>query len=387
MLSFPEFKWNWSENAELAEKALQMQPTKGIPHTTIYIMEHNLIEELAGVEQGEYKKCPEKVYLKMQKEVGTCFIDQYIPRNPLTMGDHGYDGSQQTASAGIEKLVLDSIDIDSPEAVVEHMENFLFPSLRKQIEETSVNDSDAVKKLIEQENNVQQEFGSDILKVPYANGFQSKPILLYTTYGYANYLMAYILFPEIIEKGFSLMADLAEKLNSISARAIIDGNLPRVIRFDHDMASSQGMLVNIKSLDKIWFPHFERSIKPLLNAGIRLIWHCDGNLMEMVPRLLEVGFGGFQGFQYEDGMDYEKICKMTDRNGSPLMIWGGVSVTQTLPNGSPEDVKKEIKWLVKYAPEVGFALAGSSSIAPGTNHENIRTMLEGLKYYREHGRG
>ena len=27
----------------------------------------------------------------------------------------------------------------------------------------------------------------------------------------------------------------------------------------------------------------------------------------MVPRLLEIGLRGFQGFQYEDGMDYELI--------------------------------------------------------------------------------
>ncbi|MDA0335862.1 MAG: hypothetical protein O2782_11905 [bacterium] len=46
-----------------------------------------------------------------------------------------------------------------------------------------------------------------------------------------------------------------------------------------------------------------RSIEPLVQAGVRLLWHCDGNLMEMVPRLLEAGIAGFQGFQYEDGMD------------------------------------------------------------------------------------
>ena len=131
---------------------------------------------------------------------------------------------------------------------------------------------------------------------------------------------------------------------------------------------------------------FARAIAPYLDAGIRLIWHCDGNLMDMVPRLLACGLGGFQGFQYEDGMDYEAICRMKDRNGGPLLIWGGVSVTKTLPHGTREDVKKEMKWLVRHAPPAGFSLAASSSVAPGTNRENIKTMMEGLKYYREHGR-
>jgi len=36
-------------------------------------------------------------------------------------------------------------------------------------------------------------------------------------------------------------------------------------------------------------------------------------------------------------------------------------------------------------PKTGLFLGGSSSITPGTNRENIKTMLEGLKYYRETG--
>jgi len=125
----------------------------------------------------------------------------------------------------------------------------------------------------------------------------------------------------------------------------------------------------------------------LLNTDLKMIWHCDGNLSQMVPRLLEVGLNGFQGFQYEDGMDYEKICKMKTRDGDNLVIIGGVSVTRTLPFGKPEDVRKEMKWLVEKGPKTGLFLAGSSSIAPGVPWENMQALVEGLKYYREHGRG
>jgi len=152
------------------------------------------------------------------------------------------------------------------------------------------------------------------------------------------------------------------------------------------MADSRGTLVDIKSLDKIWFPHFARAIEPLLKSGIKLIWHCDGNLMQMVPRLLEVGLSGFQGFQYEDGMDYEKICRMKTREDNSLIIVAGVSVTRTLPFGKPEDVRTQIKWLVEKGPKTGLFLGGSSSIAPGVPWENMQALVEGLKYYREHGR-
>ena len=153
------------------------------------------------------------------------------------------------------------------------------------------------------------------------------------------------------------------------------------------MANSRGTLVDIQTLDRMWFPHFARAIRPLLDEGIRIIWHCDGNLMQMVPRLIECGVGGFQGFQYEDGMDYEAICAMKTRDGDGLFIIGGVSVTTTLPHGTPADIRREIDWLVAKGPKVGLMLGCSSSIAPGVPLKNIRALIEGFDYYRQHRRG
>ena len=70
----------------------------------------------------------------MQKSIGINMLDQYIPANPLTMGSHGYEGTTPSATTGAEEIVCDGIHIDSPEAVVEHLEKFEFPRLRKQIE-------------------------------------------------------------------------------------------------------------------------------------------------------------------------------------------------------------------------------------------------------------
>jgi hypothetical protein len=284
------------------------------------------------------------------------------------------------------EIAVDGVLIDSPEAVVEHMERFLFPALARAAIDADPRDSAAVARLIGQEAQTQAFFGPNLLKIPYA-GFQSFPAFQYGRYGYEPYFAAYALYPEVMERHFALSADCAVTANAIAARAIIDGGLPRALRLDHDMADSRGVLVDPQTLDDIWFPHFARSIQPFLDAGIRLLWHCDGNLMAMVPRLIEAGVGGFQGFQYEDGMDYEAICRMTDRDGGPLMIWAGVSVTRTLPFGTRDDVVKELNWLVSHGPPVGLFLGASSSITPSTNRENVRTLIDGLAYYRDHGRG
>lgn len=371
-----------TETARLALDAIYRKPIKGIPTWLLNIMEHSQIERIAGVEPGEYRKRPQKVYIAMQRNLGTCLLDQYLAENPLSMGDRGFEDAGHGATTGASEVVRDGIVIDGPEAVVEHMERFVFPALRSAAEGF---DEDAqVRQIIESEAAIQEQLGPTMLKTPY--GCVSFPGLAYGAYGYVPYFCAYALYPEVMERHFSLQADLCLLINRAAARAFAVGNLPPLTRLDHDMADSRGTLVSVESLEEIWFPHFARCLEPMLKAGIRMIWHCDGNLMEMVPRLLEVGLAGFQGFQYEDGMDYERICRMKTKDGESLIIIAGVSVTRTLPMGTPDDVKREMDWLVRYGPETGLFLGASSSIAPGVPWDNIRTLWDGLRYYQRHGR-
>lgn len=372
-----------AKTAQLALDTIFGTPLKGIPSWLIHPMEHRIIDRLAEVPEGTYRMEPEKTYLRMQRNIGTCLLDQYIPDNPLTMGGAGYDdNTERSATTGAKEIVMDGIRIDSPEAVVEHLEKFVFPELQKAVQDFDENTR--IREIIDGERKIQELLGPTILKS--GHGFVGFPTLAYGTYGYENYFMAYALYPEVIERHFSLQADLALLRNRAALRAYQEGNLPPLYRLDHDMADSRGTLVDINSLDKLWFPHVARCLEPLLKSDVKLIWHCDGNLSQMVSRLLDIGLDGFQGFQYEDKMDYEKICAMKTKNSEPLLIIAGVSVTRTLPKGTPEDVKTEIDWLVEKGPKRGLFLGCSSSMAPGVSWKNIQTMIEGFAYYREHGR-
>lgn len=385
-LGFAEFADHWEANARLALDTIALRPTCGLPTWMLNVMEWSHLDYFSGNPPGSYQNDPVRVYREFSLKTGVCFIDQWIPENPLSMGDQGYRAdTPRGATTGAEEIVRDGMVIDSPEAVVAHMETVLFPQWERWKNDLESRADEEIRQRIAGEVTVQRLFGPSMLKGPYG-GFFTFPGFLYSTYGYANYFMAYGLYPEVIERGFKLYAAAAVAHNRIAARAILAGDLPRLVRLDHDMADSRGLLVDVRTLDRLWLPHFARSIQPFHDAGIRLIWHCDGNLMALVPRLLECGIGGFQGFQYEDGMDYPAICRLKTRDGAPLFIIAGVSVTRTLPHGTPDDVRRELEWLVANGPPVGLMLGCSSSVPPGVPRENLQTLIEGLRYYRERGR-
>jgi hypothetical protein len=369
--------------AQLAQETILQQPTHGIPAWLINPMEWESIDRIAGAPAGSYRRDPIPTYRAMLLNSGCCMVDQWIPENPLSMGARGFEqATAHGATTGAEEILLDGIRIDSPEAVAQHLESVEMPRVRRAIE--AFDEMRTSAEIVRHEKSIQETLGPDMLKAPYGNAIF--PALRYGQYGYVNYFLAYRIFPEIIERDFSLQADLATLHNRAFARACREAFLPPFIRLDHDMAGSRGTLVDIRTLDRVWFPHFSRCLEPLRKAGIRMIWHCDGDLSSMVPRLLDVGLHGFQGFQYEEGMDYEAICRMRTRDGAPLIIIAGVSVTRTLPFGTADDVRRELRWLVEHGPETGLFLGASSSITPGVPWENLQALTEGLRHYREHGR-
>lgn len=370
---------NVKQNNNLAMDTILQKTTMGIPTGFVHIMKHEHIERFAGAGQGDYRKNPNEIYIKCLRNIGVNVVDQYLATNPLTIGDEGYEHEQYGATTGSEEILCDGMKIDSPEDVVEHMEKFESPGLQESI--ACFDENKRVREILAEELRIQQLLGDGILKTGY--GYIGFPTFYYFNYGYVNYFMAYALYPEVMEKHFRLQADYWLLNNRAAARAYKEGGLPPLFRLDHDIADSRSTLVDIKSLDRIWLPEVARCLEPVLKTDMRLIWHCDGNLMEMVPRLIDIGIKGFQGFQYEDGMDYKKICSMKNKEGGDLIIWAGVSVTRTLPFGKPSDVKKEIDFLVENGPKTGLFLCTSSSVAPGVSWDNIQTMVEGFKYYRE----
>lgn len=69
-----------------------------------------------------------------------------------------------------------------------------------------------------------------------------------------------------------------------------------------------------------------------------------------------------------------------------MIIFAGVSVTTTLPYGTPAQVRDEVDWLVRNGPATGLFLATSSSVTPGVAWANIQAYFEALQHFTTVGR-
>ena len=157
-------------------------------------------------------------------------------------------------------------------------------------------------------------------------------------YGYENAMLLIALYPDLARKFIDYGVGVGRRIAILRARAIREGLLPRAVFTGEDLCDQRGPMVSPDFLRREYFPKLEYVLEPLVEAGAQLVWHCDGNYQALVDDVLACGIGGLQGFQRECGMDLEWIVDKRTRNGDPLLIFGPMSVTKTLPHGTPDDV-------------------------------------------------
>ena len=195
---------------------------------------------------------------------------------------------------------------------------------------------------------------------------------LYGVYGYHAYLGAIALYPDAVGRIFWEDATRARARNEILVRLVQEYDLAPMLFTGGDICNNSGPMCSPQFLRDYYFPEVGYALEPLFDAGIRVVRHCDGNVMPVIDDFLSVGYSGFQGFQYECGVDPYQFAARKSLQGERLLFFAGLNVTRTLPYGTLEDVKAEIDYVLDYTEGgQGLFFFTSSSIGPEVPCENI----------------
>ncbi len=203
--------------------------------------------------------------------------------------------------------------------------------------------------------------------------FRMLPMALWhLKYGYEGALMTLALHPDRYRKLIQVSAERGHQKAILRARAIQEGIHPRAILTGEDLCCHRGPMVSPEYLRREYFPLLEYAFEPLLEVGARIVWHCDGDFRPLLNDLLACGVSGFQGFQRECGMELEWIVNLRTQNGERVLIFGPMSVTTTLPHGTPDDVRAEVHRAIDLCREkASLVFFTSNTINPDVPLENI----------------
>jgi len=319
----------------------------------------NHIQTLTGCSEDEYWDDPYSWGVKAEQVLGSDgVIDIFAP---VTRGEFRIVDGQIMEER--DHMPLDAVlaDIDSLPTSEEQLDTF---------------DEEAAYAEFIAEYQMKQAQLGDLLYCP-SDWYLIPKAIPGWEYGYENAMMIIGLFPKRARKFIDFGVGRGRRQAILRARAIREGILPRAIFTGEDLCDQRGPMVSPQFLREEYFPYVEYVFEPLLDAGAKIVWHCDGNYTKLIDDVLATGVNGLQGFQKECDMDLEWIVDKRTRDGDPLLIYGPMSVTETLPYGTPKDVKAEVEWAMDTCRDkASLVYFTSNTLVPDIPLENIQSLWD-----------
>jgi hypothetical protein len=219
---------------------------------------------------------------------------------------------------------------------------------------------------------LQEALGENIFCLPYSH---TCSFIWFSEFGYENYLMTTALHPEAIRRLYEHSAEEERLHNSVLAELVKQKKIPPFFFTAQDICGGKGPMVAPEVLRDLYFPNVAYSLKPLVDVGAEIIWHCDGYIIPIIDDIIASGVTGFQGFQEWTGFDIKDIAQKKVRTGRKPLLLAGLSVDRVLPFGTVKDVEQDIERIINsVGTGGGLAIGHANTPGPDCKNENLETL-------------
>ncbi|MFA5865053.1 MAG: uroporphyrinogen decarboxylase family protein [Phycisphaerae bacterium] len=179
-----------------------------------------------------------------------------------------------------------------------------------------------------------------------------------------------LLRPQIAHFLFDHTAYYQKSVAVAMARAGVD-----IIILGDDVAMQTGLTMSLDIWRTFLKPRLRATIKAVKDAYplAKIFYHSDGNVTSLVPELIEVGVEILNPVQPE----CVNPAELKQKYGKELAFWGAVSVQKTMPFGTPDDVKNEVRERIRtLGYNGGYILSPAHVLEPEVPWENIMAFFE-----------
>jgi len=168
--------------------------------------------------------------------------------------------------------------------------------------------------------------------------------------------------------------DLAESILEVpfqyhlaAAKKLVEMGVD-MIWIGDDVGAQRSMIISPRHWRRYLKPRMATFIGTLkgINPELKVAYHSDGNLLPIIPELIEIGLDVLNPVQ-PMCMDPAELKHLY---GDRLCFWGTVDEQETLPFGSADDVRREIHTRLQTVGKGGGLIIGP------THHVQLDTPME-----------
>lgn len=190
--------------------------------------------------------------------------------------------------------------------------------------------------------------------------------------GFEQFLMDMTLDPAYVGELLDRITEIQLQLIDRFLRLGVDGGY-----FGDDYGAQKGLLFSPATWRKLIKPRLARLFAPFRAAGLPVIMHSDGQILPIVPDLVEIGLTVLNPVQPEV-LNHRTL---RSQFAGKLAFYGGISTQTVLPHGTPEEVRAAVtNVMVDLAPDgTGLLLAPSHRMMADIPLRNVDALLAAFK--------
>jgi uroporphyrinogen decarboxylase len=142
-----------------------------------------------------------------------------------------------------------------------------------------------------------------------------------------------------------------------------------------DYGSQRGMLISPKMWRKFIKPRLAEVISSAHHIGLKYCHHSCGGIYPIIPDLIKIGVDILNPIQPRaSGMD---PMQLGNEFGKDIVFFGGIDEQETLPHGTVEDVKAEVRQRIETLGKYnGYIISPSHDFQPDTPIDNVLAIYE-----------
>jgi hypothetical protein len=194
-----------------------------------------------------------------------------------------------------------------------------------------------------------------------AIGLKDFMFKIYDDLKFVNYLMDFAL-----EHYYNISNEITKNFK----------NIPFVLIAD-DLAGANGLMINPEKFRELYIHRLLKILEPFNKNNIPVVFHCDGNLENVIPILIECGILGAHPVQPSCNNIYDLKKKYKGR----FALFGNIE-TVLLASGPRQKIENDVKVHCDSLKEGGgYILGSSSSIFDGIPPENFISMVKAAHKY------
>jgi uroporphyrinogen decarboxylase len=197
--------------------------------------------------------------------------------------------------------------------------------------------------------------------------------------GMERFLLNLALYPDFAEALLWKLEELCKSGMGKFLEAL--GPNVDIIKIGDDLGTQESLLMSPEMYRKILKPIHADYIKFIKRqTHAKVMFHSDGDIFPLMDDFIEMGVDILNPVQAAGKMADTRTLK--ERWGDDIVFCGGMDTGHTLPNGSTEEVRQEVRRIINtLGPGGGLMIGAVHTVMNDVPAENVLAMVDAVDEY------